>query len=77
MHAENVHGKTLEECFPGAAATGAELALKGKKPSSGGGSAAPAGPTKKERQAKANAGLDDLLSAGLGGNKKKAPRGKK
>jgi hypothetical protein len=74
FHAEGKHGKTLDECFPGAAAIAQEMiaataALKGggKKGSTG-------GITKAERKKKEADGLDDLLSAGLSIGKKKGKK---
>ena len=74
-HAEGKHGKTLDECFPGAAEVAAELIAaaagggKGSKGSSGNGAAG--GMTKAQRKKKEAAAMDDLLSAGLSGGKKK------
>ena len=69
-HAEGKHGKTLDECFPGAAAIAAELVAaaggKGSKGSTGSGN----GMTKAERKKKDAAAMDDLLSAGLKKGKK-------
>lgn len=68
-HSESKHGKTVEECFPGATAAAADLAAAGAK---GGGAKAKKGPemTKAQRKKQTEAGLDDLLSAGLGSKKK-------
>jgi hypothetical protein len=67
-HSEGKHSKTLDECFPGSAALSAELIAKaGTK---GGTHENTDGPTKKEKKNKELAGLDDMLSAGLGGKKK-------
>ena len=67
LHAESKHGKTLDDCFPGAAAIAAELAAgKGKATAN-----QQSGPTKAQRKKQAAANMDDLLSAGLSGNKKK------
>ena len=67
LHAESKHGKTLDDCFPGAAAVAAELAAgKGKATAN-----QQSGPTKAQRKKQAAANMDDLLSAGLSGNKKK------
>mmetsp|Transcript_25258 Transcript_25258/g.62191 ORF Transcript_25258/g.62191 Transcript_25258/m.62191 type:complete len:132 (-) Transcript_25258:125-520(-) len=68
------HNKTLDECFPGAAAIAEELAAAAAK-NKGGGSGGSSGMTKAERKKKEAAGLDDLLSAGLSSGKKK--KGKK
>jgi hypothetical protein len=74
-HATSKHSITLEECFPGATEAAAELVAstaKGGKVTGGAG-----GITKAEAKAKAAAGFDDLLSAGLSGGKKKGAKGKK
>jgi hypothetical protein len=71
-HASSKHGKAnYEECFEGAEAHAKELAEKGKGGSShgGGGGKNSDGLTKAERKKKAEAGLDDLLGAGLMGAK--------
>mmetsp|Transcript_7505 Transcript_7505/g.9783 ORF Transcript_7505/g.9783 Transcript_7505/m.9783 type:complete len:130 (-) Transcript_7505:336-725(-) len=64
---------TLDECFPGAKEVAEELLAltkkKGGKVETGGG-----GPTKAEKKAKASAGMDDLLSAGLSTGKKKGKK---
>ena len=74
-HASAKHGKTIEECFPGAKETAAEMvaALAGGKGSKGGGGKGD-GMTKAERKKKEAAGLDDLLNAGLSGGKKKGKK---
>jgi hypothetical protein len=67
-HATSKHGKTLEECFPGATALAEEMlaaVAKGKSSNGDGGM------TKAERKTKAKAGMDDLLNAGLDASKKK------
>ena len=60
----NKHTSTLEACFPGSTAIAAELlaatAKKGGATAAGGD-----GTTKAEKKAKSDAGLDDLLNAGL------------
>jgi hypothetical protein len=74
-HASSKHGKTIEECFPGAKETAAEMlaALSGKgKGGSGGGGKG--GMTKAERKKKEAAGMDDMLSAGLSAGKKKGKK---
>eukprot|EP00542_Grammatophora_oceanica_P021842 CAMPEP_0194028210 /NCGR_PEP_ID=MMETSP0009_2-20130614/2242_1 /TAXON_ID=210454 /ORGANISM="Grammatophora oceanica, Strain CCMP 410" /LENGTH=133 /DNA_ID=CAMNT_0038667537 /DNA_START=22 /DNA_END=423 /DNA_ORIENTATION=+ len=75
-HATSKHGKTLDECFPGAATVAAELVAAvskgGGKSSSAGGSGG--GLTKAQRKAKAEAGMDDLLNAGLTSKKKKGKK---
>ncbi len=72
-HATSKHGKPLDECFPGAAATAAEMLAATNAHRAGG---APSGPSKAEKKKKDAAGLDDLLSAGLeaGPGKKKGSR---
>ena len=71
-HAEGKHGKTLDECFPGAAAIAAELAAK---PGKGGAAAAPAAAKKGGKKKGGDIGdLDDLLAAGLNVGKKKGKK---
>jgi hypothetical protein len=71
-HATSKHGKTLDECFPGAKETALEMIAGGKQVKAGpGGSKGAAGDTKAQKKAKADAGMDDLLSAGLGKKKGK------
>ena len=69
-HSEAKHGKTLDICFPGAKETAecmrAALQKGGKSGSSKGTTV-----TKAERKKKTADAMDDLLSAGLGGSKKK------
>lgn len=73
-HASSKHGKTLEECFPGAKETAAEMvaALSGKGGSKGG--SGKGGMTKAERKKKEAAGMDDMLNAGLNVGKKKGKK---
>lgn len=71
-HATSKHGKTLEECFPGAKETALELIAALQKDKSSGG--AGDGTTKAGRKAKDAAGLDDLLNAGLSAGKKKGSK---
>lgn len=67
-HATSKHGKTIEECFPGAKETAEEMKAALNK----GGKGSPSGGmTKAERKKKAAAGMDDMLSAGLSAGKKK------
>jgi hypothetical protein len=75
-HAANKHGKTIEECFPGAEAIAAEMiriAAGGKK---GGRDATKSDSKSKKKPSKAD--LDDIFSAGLsagpGGKKKKGAK---
>ena len=72
-HAESKHGKTVEDCFPGATKMAEELAAATAK---GGGKGGKKGPelTKAQRKKQAADGLDDLLSAGLSGGKKKGKK---
>ena len=70
MHAESKHGKTIDDCFPGAQDISAQLAQANAKKDSKGG-AAGGGLTKAQKKKKAAADMDDLLSAGLSGGKKK------
>jgi len=76
-HAESKHSQTLEECFPGADKVAEEMIAAANKKSGGGGGSggASGGPTKAQKKAKAEANMDDLLSAGLGGGPGK--KGKK
>ena len=75
-HAVSKHGSTLEECFPGAKETAAELAAatskKGDGKSGGGGN--DGGISKAQKKKKEAAGLDDLLNAGLSTGKKKGKK---
>lgn len=75
MHAESKHGKTLDECFPGAADIAKELvaAVSGKGAGGKGGGSA-GGMSKKQQKAKAANDMDDLLSAGLSTGKKKGKK---
>ncbi|KAL7509052.1 hypothetical protein ACHAXN_006075 [Cyclotella atomus] len=72
-HASSKHGKAnYEECFEGAEAHAkaiAERVSKGGGAAGGGGGKSADGLTKAERKKKADAGLDDLLGAGLAGAK--------
>ena len=73
IHAENKHGKTVEECFPGATAIQQELIAavsKGGKGGGSGGKSSGDGMTKAEKKKKQAAAMDDLLSAGLSAGKK-------
>ena len=71
QHAENKHGKTVEEVFPDALRAAAELSAARMAPA-----AAAQGQSKKDKKKDATAGLDDLLSAGLNIGSKKG-KGKK
>ena len=74
QHAAGKHGKAnYEECFPGAETVAAEIQGKLSKGTGkgGGGKGGGDGLTKAEKKKKVEAGLDDLLSAGLGAGKKK------
>lgn len=69
------HASTLEACFPGATAIAAELlAATTASAKKGGATAAGDGTTKAEKKAKSDAGLDDLLSAGLSSAGKKGKK---
>lgn len=72
-HATGKHGKSIEDCFPGAMEIAVEMQNAGK----GGGKGAAAkgsGVTKAEKKKKEAAGLDDMLSAGLSAGKKKGKK---
>ena len=73
-HSESKHGKTIDDCFPGAKEAAAEMvaALNNKK--SGGGNNNKPGLTKAEKKKQAAAGMDDLLNAGLSAGKKKGKK---
>lgn len=71
-HAASKHSSTLDECFPGAAAISAELAAATSKKNGGGSSGG--GLTKAQQKKKNEAGVDDLLSAGLASGKKKGKK---
>lgn len=74
-HASSKHGKTIDECFPGAKETAAEMAaaVSGKGGTKGADGGA-GGMTKAERKKKEAAGMDDMLSAGLSAGKKKGKK---
>ena len=77
LHATSKHGKTLEECFPGATAISEEMKAavsSGKGGNDAGGKNGGAGLTKAQRKAKEDAAMDDLLSAGLSTGKKKGKK---
>ena len=72
-HSESKHGKSIDECFPGAKEAAAEMvAALGKKDGKGG--SQKQGLTKAEKKKQAAAGLDDLLNAGLSAGKKKGKK---
>ena len=73
LHAEGKHGKTTEECFPGAEANMKVIneKLTAKSGTGGGKASGGAGMTKAERKKKDAAMSGDLLSAGLSTGKKK------
>ena len=75
VHSESKHGKTLDECFPGAADIAKEMAaaVSGKSGAGGKGGGA-GGMSKKQQKAKAANDMDDLLSAGLSSGKKKGKK---
>jgi len=70
-HATSKHSSTLDECFPGAADVAAELIAATSKNK---GRPSGDGMTKAQRKAKNDAGLDDLLKAGLSAGKKKGKK---
>ena len=72
MHAEGKHGKTIDDCFPGAQDVAADMAAAEK--AKGGSGGAGGGPTKAEKKKKAATQMDDLLSAGLSTGKKKGKK---
>ena len=78
-HAMGKHGKAnYEECFVGAEKVAAELLAKVSKggSTSRGKDGSGQGLTKAEKKKKMEAGLDDMLSAGLSAGKKKKGKGK-
>ena len=71
LHAESKHGKTTEQCFPGAEAQAKVLIEKLNVGKNGGGKDGTGdGLTKAQRKKKNAAMADDLLSAGLSSGKK-------
>jgi predicted RNase H-like HicB family nuclease len=72
-HSASKHGKTIEECFPGAKEAQAEL-LAAVASGKGGKAGDPVGATKVEKKKNDSAGLDDLLSAGLSAGAKKGKK---
>ena len=73
IHADSKHGKSLEECFPGAEAHAKAIIEKlnaGKSSGDGKKINGDSGLTKAERKKKQAAAADDLLSAGLSSGKK-------
>ncbi|VEU39766.1 unnamed protein product [Pseudo-nitzschia multistriata] len=76
LHAESKHGKTLEECFPGATAEAKAINAKLDAAKSGGkgGKGGGDGMTKAERKKKNAAMADNLLLAGLSAGKKKGKK---
>lgn len=78
MHSTSKHGKTLEECFPGAKEMAAEMIAATSKGGGGKGGGGGGGgtETKAAKKKKDAAAMDDLLSAGLNSGKKGKP-GKK
>jgi hypothetical protein len=65
MHSESKHGKTLDVCFPGAKEIALEMIAAVAKTGVAAKGGAD-GATKAEKKKNDAAGLDDLLSAGLG-----------
>ncbi len=75
VHAESKHGKTTEECFPGATAQAQAIIEKLNAGKGGGGKSGKGdGMTKAERKKKTAAMADDLLSAGLSSGKKSSKK---
>eukprot|EP00531_Pseudo-nitzschia_arenysensis_P019934 CAMPEP_0116128442 /NCGR_PEP_ID=MMETSP0329-20121206/7363_1 /TAXON_ID=697910 /ORGANISM="Pseudo-nitzschia arenysensis, Strain B593" /LENGTH=135 /DNA_ID=CAMNT_0003622583 /DNA_START=118 /DNA_END=525 /DNA_ORIENTATION=+ len=76
VHADSKHGKTTEECFPGAAAQAQAIIEKLNAGKGGGGKSGKGsnGMTKAERKKKNAAMADDLLSAGLSTGKKSSKK---
>lgn len=72
VHAESKHGKTTEECFPGAEAEAKSIVEKLNAAKGGGGKGGKGsdGLTKAQRKKKNDAMADDLLMAGLSTGKK-------
>mmetsp|Transcript_12533 Transcript_12533/g.26518 ORF Transcript_12533/g.26518 Transcript_12533/m.26518 type:complete len:134 (+) Transcript_12533:59-460(+) len=70
LHAESKHGKSTEECFPGAEAEAKAIVEKLNAAKGGGKGKAADGMTKAQRKKKNAAMADDLLSAGLSTGKK-------
>jgi hypothetical protein len=70
-HAVSKHSSTLDACFPGAAVISAELIAATTKE---GGGPAEGGMTKAQRKSRHEAGLNDLLNAGLAAGKKKGKK---
>jgi hypothetical protein len=72
LHAEGKHGKTLEECFIGAAKHSTEInaRLEAGKKGVGGKGGGGGGLTKAEQKKKNADGAFDMLSAGLSSGKK-------
>ena len=70
-HASSKHDKTIDECFPGASESAAEMlaALSGKAGGKGDDSGG-SGMSKTEKKKKAAANMDDMLNAGLSAGKK-------
>ena len=73
-HATSKHGKSLEECFPGAAQIADEMMAASQKGKGGSGDQGSGGTTKAERKKKEKAGMDDLLNAGLSSGKKSSKK---
>ena len=70
-HANGKHGKTIQDCFPGATEIAQEMANAGKPAKSSGGGGGESKAAKKKKEA---ASVDDLLSAGLSAGKKQEKR---
>ena len=76
VHAESKHGRTTEECFPGAEAQAKAIIekLNSGKGGGGKGNSTSNGLTKAQRKKKNAAMADDLLSAGLSSGKKSSKK---
>ena len=76
LHSESKHGKTLEECFPGATAEQKSIVEKLDAAKSGGGGKGKEGGglTKAQLKKKNAAMASDLLSAGLSTGKKSSKK---
>jgi len=70
LHSESKHGKTTEECFPGAEAEAKAIVERLTTTKGGGGKGGGDGLTKAQRKKKNASMSDDLLLAGLSIGKK-------
>ena len=74
LHSESKHGKTTEECFPGAEAEAKAIVERLTAVKGGGGKSGGDGLTKAQRKKKNAAMADDLLLAGLSIGKKSSKK---